>query len=116
MIFKQLALLGLLAEAKKSFSNPEFRQKFEKRLLQKTQEQNSGTRSNSDARGFLSAITAFSYCGEFNSNAQFEILSDYLIENNGKKVFYSHFGKFKSFYVGTYFHIVRFVLSSLGAR
>ena len=96
MIFKQLALLGLIADsstqAKKSFSNPEFRQKFEKRLLQKTQ-QNLGTRST---RGFLSAITAFSYCGEFNTNAQFEILSDYLIENNGKKVFYSHFGKFVS--------------------
>ena len=91
MIFKQLALLGLLAEAKKSFSNPEFRQKFEKRLLQKTQKENVGARST---RGFLSAITAFSYCGEFNSNAQFEILSDYLVENNGKKVFYSHFGTF----------------------
>ena len=97
MIFKQLALLGLIADsstqAKKSFSNPEFRQKFEKRLLQKTQQQNLGTRSSSNARGFLSAITAFSYCGELNSNAQFEVLSDYLIENNGKKVFYSHFGK-----------------------
>ena len=109
MIFKQLALLGLLTEAKKSFSNPEFRQKFEKRLLQKTQEQpNSGTRSgNSDARGFLSAITAFSYCGELNSNAQFEILSDYLIENNGKKVFYSHFGKFTSFLMMTMIFLQR---------
>ena len=95
MILKELALLGLMVDsstqAKKSFSNPEFRQKFEKRLLQKTQQENVGTRST---RGFLSAITAFSYCGEFNSNAQFEILSDYLVENNGKKVFYSHFGKF----------------------
>ena len=54
---------------------------------------NGGGTSFDTSSGFLSAITAFSYCGEINQNSQFEILKDYLVEHNGKKTFYSHLGK-----------------------
>ena len=106
MIFKQLALLGLVdAHFKNTYSDPEFRQKLAKRIIQrnrlsvqkpkKSQRNfsNGGGTSFDTSSGFLSAITAFSYCGEINQNSQFEILKDYLVEHNGKKTFYSHLGK-----------------------
>ena len=106
MIFKQLALLGLVdAHFKNTYSDPEFRQKLAKRMIQrnrlsvqkpkKSQRNfsNGGGTSFDTSSGFLSAITAFSYCGEINQNSQFEILKDYLVEHNGKKTFYSHLGK-----------------------
>ena len=106
MIFKQLALLGLVdAHFKNTYSDPEFRQKLAKRIIQrnrlsvqrpKKSQRNfssGGGTSFDTSSGFLSAITAFSYCGEINQNSQFEILKDYLVEHNGKKTFYSHLGK-----------------------
>ena len=112
MMLKQLALLGLVdAHFKHSYSDPEFRQKLAKRILQRNRTiqkprktgskssqrnfSNGGGTSFDTSSGFLSAITAFSYCGEIDKNSQFEILKDYLVENNGKKVFYSHLGKFR---------------------
>ena len=115
MIFKQLALLGLVdAHFKNTYSDPEFRQKLAKRIIQrnrlsvqkpkKSQRNfsNGGGTSFDTSSGFLSAITAFSYCGEINQNSQFEILKDYLVEHNGKKTFYSHLGKLS--FQNTFFH------------
>ena len=111
MIFKQLALLGLVdAHFKNTYSDPDFQQKLAKRIVkrnrltvQKPKKKEAsqlrfgsgGGTSFDTSSGFLSAITAFSYCGEIDKNSQFEILKDYLVENNGKKMFYSHLGKFR---------------------
>ena len=130
MIFKQLALLGLVdAHFKNTYSDPEFRQKLAKRIIQrnrlsvqkpkKSQRNfsNGGGTSFDTSSGFLSAITAFSYCGEINQNSQFEILKDYLVEHNGKKTFYSHLGKlsskkyfFRSKNICSFFQECRFIV------
>ena len=80
-----LALLGLadLSEAGRASK------RYGKRVRSGQAQGNGDTIS-----GFLSAITAFSYCGEINKDAQIAILEPFLVENNGKKMFYSHRRKF----------------------
>ena len=104
MILQKLALLGLIADsahAKNSWSNAKFRKKFEKRLAQQQGVKLNRQRSKAIARGasigglggesgFISAVSAYSYCGEMQKNSQYRVLKDFLVENDGKKMFYSH--------------------------